>query len=232
MPIDLRILGYSKNDENWNGNIREYKFKNENWGEMDVFYKPKEFVHSLLSIGGKSPRDFIGANVPDHGYSTSVVHDNYLFASKNTPYELIADLYSSADIMDDSLYRGNWSLLPYYCQQAIIEPAIYINNSINPSEIRPGSSWTKYNNYKSRSNKLHDIYNSCHHSAKPTIDTLCTMFQFIQYLPIDDIVALLQSYNIKAAHLDTINHISMKTSIKPKLVNIIKRKLNKNEVAK
>lgn len=57
------------------------------------------------------------------------------------------------------------------------------------------------------------------------IEVLHMLFFYILKFPVDQVIELLTYYNIKPSHIDTINHLCMKTHIKPRQLSIIKRLL-------
>ena len=206
------------------GDIRSFLFYLDFSGEKDMFFTPKGFVHQLVSKNGLHPADYIGEVIEDHGYSSGIIHENYIDAvSKSDDFHRIIDYISHSDSFDNKLYEGNWSLTPYFCTESIIAPAMYIGNTLRPETMRPGSCWTKYNNFKMRKGKLQSIY------ARTGITTDHTLLlrDYCIHDP-DKAYEIMCAYNLEAADLDTINHIAMKTKIKPKTIQKLKTRL-KNE---
>jgi len=207
-----------------NGDIRSFLFYLDFSDDKDLFFTPKGFIHKLVSKSGINPSDYIGDIIEDHGYSSGIIHENYVDAvSKFDDFHHIIDYISHSDSFDNKLYEGNWSLTPYFCTESIIAPAMYIGNSLRPETMRPGSSWTKYNNFKMRKGKLQSI----HARTGITVDHVLLIRDYCIRDP-DKAYDIICTYNLEAADLDIINHIALKTKIKPKTLQKLKNRL-KNE---
>ena len=201
-----------------NGNLRDLFFYLEKSDDKDIFLSPKEYIYKILSEPGNVK---IGENVDDHGYSWGVVHENYSDAKGVDCADIMDDL-SLADVYDAMVYEGDWELLPFFCHHGIVKPALAIGGTLNKECIRPGSAWTKFNNYKMRKSRVTDIKNRS--GGKIGTDEIVLLVTHCIKDP-DNGVELLKSYGMKPQDVDIMNHISLKTKIKPKLVQYIKRKL-------
>lgn len=201
-----------------NGNLRNLFHYLEKSDDKDIFLSPKDFIHTLLSERGHSK---IGDNVDDHGYSWGIVHENYVDA-KNINYDDIIDDLSLADVYDTKIYEGLWEIFPFFCHHGIMKPATEINGTLNKECIRPGSAWTKFNNFKMRQNKVVDIKNKS--GKKLDVDSLLMIRTYCIIDP-DKAVELMVTYGMKPQDVDIINHLAIKTKIKPKAVQSIKKKL-------
>lgn len=204
-----------------NGNIRNF-FDYLNFSdEKDIFLSPKEMVNDLLSKSDRHPSDYIGHTVEDHGYSWGIVHENYVNARNiDDKITKITDNMSLADIYDSKIYEGDWDLIPYFCHHGVISPAIDINQTLFRETIRPGSAWTKFNNYKSRSSKLKEIYNRTKLRIPELlhIRTLCNLDH-------DMAINMMLEYKLIPQDLDVINHIAITNKIKAKTVQLLKKRL-------
>lgn len=211
------------------GNIRVFNYSLEIDGERDILLSPKDAIHGLLSYSETKPSSQIGKIIEDHGYSWGIVHENYVSTNNINMDDIytIANSMSIADIYDSAIYQGNWELKPYFCHHAITVPSIIIDQKLFKETLRPGSAWTKFNNMKMRSSKLKEIK-----YRKPRveldIDTLLIIKDYCIKLELD-VLPLLKYYNLKHGDLDVINHLAMKTKIKTKVLNNIKKELKKNE---
>jgi hypothetical protein len=76
-----------------------------------------------------------------------MVHENYL-DSKNDPLRL-CEWMSLADTQDD--YAKSAAFFSFL---GVIVPSVLLKRSLREKDIRPGSSWTKFNNYKMRAKKF------------------------------------------------------------------------------
>jgi hypothetical protein len=202
------------------GDIRSMFFKIENFkDEKDIFKSPKDFVYDLVCKGGcLEPRTYIGKHVMEHGYSWGIVHENYVDAP-GVQMDKIADMMSLADIEDEEMYNGftNGNMFSLF---GIVMPAIQINHSLEKSTMRPGSAWTKYNNYRMR----HRRYRTLSMRSGIDVDALMTLSQYCKSDP-NSAVFIMKHYGFEPADVDMMNHISLIHKIKPRPLQNIKTKL-------
>lgn len=214
------------------GNLRNFFDYFEFPDEKDIFFTPKEVVHNLLCASELNPSDYIGRTVEDHGYSWGIVHENYPRSSIIDIHEAfkIADCMSLADIYDNYLYEGEWDLSPYFCHEGIVTPTIKLKQSLCRETLNPGSSWTKYNNYKMRKGKLKEM---AHHQGKfgVDMDELMLVRDKCQNEKIGVVPFLIEN-NYTSQDMDVINHLALLNKIKPKLLTNIKKELKKHEASK
>lgn len=199
------------------GNIRNFLTSLDFSDYKDIFKTPKQFVYDLVCNDVKYPEtaslDCLG-RIQEHGYSWGIIHENYL-DSPNFDSE-IAEWMSTADILDSIIYNNNWNILNYFNLHAIIMPAIRIGHSLVSTSMRPGSSWTKFSNFKMRQSRFKSM-----RIPRESVE----LHQM--YLQAGDISRFLH-YNLKSTDIDTINHLCVKNKLKQK--NIMKlKKLIKNE---
>ena len=200
------------------GNIRNLFHYLEKSDDKDIFLSPKDFIHTLLTEKGHVE---IGENVDDHGYSWGIVHENYIDAKDIDPASVMDDL-TIADMYDTKIYEGSWELLPYFCHHGIMKPALEINGTLNKECLRPGSAWTKFNNFKMRQNRLTDIKNRS--MGRLDVDAMLLVRDYCIKDP-DRAVEMMVTYGMKPQDVDIMNHLAIKTKIKPKAVQSIKKKL-------
>ena len=221
----LSIEKIEKSFKRSQGNLRNF-FDYLNFSdEKDIFLSPKDFVYDVLSKSERNPRDYIGHKVDDHGFSWGIVHENYVNAKGiDDRMHLLAEDMSIADVYDANLYEGDWNLLPYFCMHGVIKPAIEINQTLFRESIRPGSAWTKFNNYKARKSKVTEIKNRTGLDIDELLylRTLCNTDH-------DKALSMMLRYKIIPQDLDVINHLAIVTKIKAKNVQLLKRRL-KNEM--
>jgi len=201
-----------------NGNLRDLFYYLEKSDDKDIFMSPKDYIHKLLTEPGVCS---ICENVDDHGYSWGVVHENYSDA-KNIDYVSVIDDLSMADVYDAQIYNGNWELLPFFCHHGIVKPCTEINGTLYKECIRPGSAWTKFNNYKMRKAKMSEITNRS--GRRIDVETLL-LIRTICIKDPDRAVELMVSYGMKPQDVDIMNHIALETKIKPKAIQFIKKNL-------
>lgn len=202
-----------------NGNIRDLFSYLEHSDDKDFFMTPKDYIHNILTEPNLRPP--IGDVVDDHGYSWGVIHENYTDA-KNVDYVAITDDFCIADIYDSLIYNGDWNLLPFFCHHGIIKPSLEIGGTLHKECIRPGSAWTKFNNYKMRKSKVTDIQNRS--GGRIDVDSMLLLRTICINDP-DRAVDIMTHYGMIPQDIDIINHIALKTKIKPKAVQYVKKKL-------
>jgi hypothetical protein len=202
------------------GNLKNMFSYLNGWDDKDVFMSPKDVIHDLLCKSDTDISTCLGRVVEEHGYSCGVLHENYIDA-RNAEHASIAENLSIADVYDNYVYKGAWELLPHFCHHGIVSPALNINHGLIREVMRPGSSWTKFNNFKMRKNKLNTI-------MRRYRDLSMDRIQFIHKkcaLDPKGAVETLVHYNFIPSDLDVINHLGTTTKIKPKLVKKLKKDL-------
>jgi hypothetical protein len=194
-------------------NIRTFLTDLDFSGDRDAFPTPKEFVTDLLCSNKIDKWSHAGHVVMEHGYSFGIVHENYLDA-KGDPLRL-CEWMSLADTQDD--YAKSAAFFSFL---GIIAPSILLKGSLKPGDIRPGSSWTKFNNYKMRSKK----FASMSRKIPVDIDSLSVLNQ---YCVKGDSAAIdcLRAYGLTSSDLDVMNHLMMSKKMKPKVLAGFKKQL-------
>lgn len=210
------------------GNFRDFLSFLEFSNIKDIFKTPKEIVYDLTCSDVKypeTPNVLSCKKIHEHGYSCGIVHENYLDAPNiENSYAEVADYMSIADTIDNKIYEGNWEYSEYFSLYGIIMPAIKINHELCTETMRPGSSWTKYSNYKMRMTKFKALTKT---KLKITIEHV---YSIHNHLMQGDISSAL-SYNLEPQDLDVINHLSIKNKLKAKNLLKLKARL-KNELEK
>lgn len=124
----------------------------------DNFQEPKHDLDVLFVKGVRGVRPTIGT-LHEHGYSWAVVQENYPDAPNLTMDDIanVALMMSTADIIDDHIYRTqDWDQMQFFVVQAVFSPAAIIKKTLK--KLRPGSLWTKFQNYCMKRKKLEAIY--------------------------------------------------------------------------
>ena len=200
------------------GNLKNVFSYLDGWDDKDVFMSPKDVIHDLLCKSDMDISNYLGRVVEEHGYSCGVLHENYVDA-RNVDQAAIAENLSIADVYDNYVYKGAWELLPHFCHHGIVSPALIINHSLTREVMRPGSSWTKFNNFKMRKNKLNAIMRRCRHLSMDMIQLIHQKCAVDPKGAVDTLV----HYNFKPPDIDVINHLGTTTKIKPKLIKKLKK---------
>lgn len=217
------------------GNIRTFLISLEfavDEGSRDIFKTPKEFVFDLVCKDRDEPEDprtHICQGVHEHGYTWGVIHENYLDDQSLTIEDIvcISDGMSSADRLDTIIYsdRSVDTTFALFAHFGIVTPSIKLNHSLDATKMRPGSSWTKYNNFKMREMKIKAL------SFKNGCTVYCGDHEHIQGFMFHMRTGntdLLRNYGLEPADLDVINHIAgggSSTKLKTKALQNLKRKL-------
>ena len=220
-PLTLSKLDPKRYDrvaaERSRGNIRDYFHYIDGCDEKDIFETPKEVIHQLLC-----ERDYVFniETLTEHGHMWSIFQENYL-DSADVDFAKVAKSFSDADLMDSSMYSalGDWNIMPYFANAAMCIPRYYMREPLKEDNIRAGASWTKHGNYKMRRRKLHGIQIR---NNNISIEALCLLQSYAGLGYIDK----LRDYDITPQDFDTMNHLCITTKLKPRDVNLIKKRLN------
>jgi len=183
----------------------------------DDFTSPKDFVASLVS--SVNPTKFIGDHIAEPGNMASILNANYL-DSPNVKYEVVSDLFSQADTIENVVYSGDWELMPYFTLWGCILPAIEIGHTLG-KDLKPGSSWTKYQNMCMRRKKIKSLYER---TARMTQD-IQGIGLLIQHLEKDEArgIELLKEYCFQKEDIDMLNHLIPSKKLKAKMVTHLKK---------
>ncbi len=195
-----------------NGNIHNYLFYIQCSDKKDIYLAPKELVKEVLSTD--NPIQYVGEYFQEHGFTWGVVHDNYP-DSNNLDMDTaaqIADSMSLADNYDNRIYEGDWNSIDFFTTHGIVEPSVILKGGLKNKQLRPGSCWTKFNNFKMRQNKLKHI--------RLDKDTILIIFE----LGRKD-TRILKAYNIESSDIDTINHLRLENKLKQKEITMMKKRL-------
>lgn len=194
-----------------NTNIRTFLTDLDFGGERDTFPTPKEFVTDLLCSKKMDPWSHAGHVVMEHGYSFSIVHENYLDKGGLD----LCEWMSLADTQDD--YAKSAAFFSFL---GIVVPSVILKGSLVAKNIRPGSSWTKYNNHKMRAKKFATM------SRKIPVD-IDALGVLNQYCLKGDPSAVdhLKAYGLQSSDLDVMNHLMLTNKMKPKVLAALKKKL-------
>jgi len=179
----------------------------------DVFKTPLEIVQDLFTC--PNPLKFLSETLHEYGYVASTVQENYVHA-KNITIETCADLSESqslADVYDDMMYRnGSWDcIMPYFLTAGCIYPARLINRTLSPKTIRPGTTWTKFQNMCMRRKKIRE--------TRLDVEALRVIRTYVEHAQFD----ILREYKLTDSMIDVLNHVALGHKLKPKLVEYAKK---------
>jgi len=212
------VLNSYDGDVRWVINVT--KFKSDS---RDFFKCTKEFIGYLVSKHtNDNPFDYINHHLSEPGNIASILNSNYLDC-ENVKYENVSEIFSVSDIVEERIYSGDWYLMPYFNFWGCILPSIEIGHVLD-YDIKPGSSWTKFQNMCMRRKKIKTMYERVPHMNQD-IDGLNLLISYIE----DDVkkgTDLLNEYGFKKEDIDTMNHISPIRKFKPKMINYLKKSIN------
>lgn len=212
-------IAYANGDLRWV--IQATEFRSD---LMDDFRGPKDLVQMMVARNSVfRPTELLGTQVPEPGHISSILHENYI-EGKGRP-EVITEYLSVADVFDSKIYDGNWDLLPYFNLWGVVLPANEIGHSLGKN-LRPGSSWTKYQNACMRAKRLQTISNRTP-GKSISMDCILMLRDYAES-GTDEAVALLREYGITASDLDVLNHLSPLRKIKAKTMTFLKKCLAKS----
>ena len=211
------ILDASGGDIRWV--IQSTEFKSD---FKDDFHGPKDFLLSLVSTKtNASPMKYIGQPIAEPGNIASILNANYLDYS-NVNYENVSEYFSQADILDAAIYAGEWDLMPYFNVWGCILPAIEIGHTLG-TNLKSGSSWTKYQNMCMRRKKIKAMYERVPRTTQD-IDGILLLMDYIEKDE-EKAIELMKEYGIKKEDVDLFNHISPKRKLKTKTVSHLKKSI-------
>jgi len=197
-------------------------FKSDAW---DEFQGPKEFLMSLVSrTSNVNPARYCGQPVQEPGNVASILHENYVDSKGDLAK--ISDQLSVADLIESQVYDGAWDLLPYFNLWGCVLPAVEINHTLRPN-LRPGSTWTKYQNACMRTKKIRDLSSRVPHQNL-CIDSLLLIRSQVERGDFTNF----REYGLKTQDLDVMNHLSPLAKIKPKVLASLKKQCAESSASK
>lgn len=198
-----------------NGNIRDFYHYINKSDEKDVFKTSKDILIEVLCRRGSFN---ISQTIHERGHVIDVIHGNYL-RSKGSNVEVISESLSLADVYDAEIYKGEWDCVPYYTASGIAIPKYHLGELLKPEEIQPGSTWTKYGNYKMRLQKIQNIQHR--NTTKIGIEELQILRE---YAKAGDFEKCLK-YKLEPGDFDVMNHLALHNKIKTNEVMKVKKKM-------
>lgn len=181
----------------------------------DDFQGPRDFIMSLVSKDSKvNPARYIGFPVQEPGNIASILHENY--PDGKGDFASIADMLSRADMIESKVYAGDWELLHYFNFWGCILPSIEIGHTL--TNLRPGSTWTKYQNMCMRAKRIDAMANRVP-GKRLCYDELLTLRNFAEL----ENVEILRDYQLQPQDVDVLNHLSPLRKIKAKTVSSLKK---------
>lgn len=181
--------------------------------EKDLFTDPKDIAKSLLC---KEESDDNINTLHEHGHVWGMIHENYV-DSDGVDVTRISHALSDADLYDSSIYDGNWDSMTYFINSVYNVPKHYLGGPVDEKNIRPGSFWTKYGNYKMRYQKYTNIGLRTRMSHQE-------LGLLREYARIGDIEKYL-SCGLTTQDFDVINHLCVGNKLKAREVSQIKKKI-------
>jgi hypothetical protein len=199
-----------------NGNIRDFFSYLDDYEQKDVFKTPKDFIADVLTDPNFTK---IPDKIHEHGHIWDIFQENYLDSS-GVDYTRASQAFADADTYDVQMYSsGDWHLMPYFILNALSIPKTCLGRPLAKDRIRPGSSWTKYGNYKMRSQKFRDIQRRC--GAQLDINALGLLKR---YAEVGDIEPMLE-YGLTPQDFDVMNHLAVGNKLKQRDVTRVKKAL-------
>jgi hypothetical protein len=160
--------------------------------------------------------NYVGYPIQEPGNIASILHENY--PDSTGDLTKIIESLSWADIVEGRVFAGEWELLQYFNLLGCILPAVEINHSLGM--LRPGSTWTKYQNMCMRTKKI-DALATRIPGKKLCHDELMIIRDFAEQERVD----ILLDYKLKPQDIDVLNHLSPYRKIKAKTVSFLKKSL-------
>jgi hypothetical protein len=199
-----------------NGNIRDFFSYMEGFDEKDVFKTPKDYIKDILS----DPNPIgIPDSIHEHGHVWDIFQENYL-DSGGVDVTSTAFSFSDADMYDTKMYTtGDWNLMPYFVLHALVIPKSKQGRVLDRDEIRPGSCWTKYGNFKMRNQKYKEIQKRHGHNLH--IEDLCLIKKYAENGDLQPMI----DYGLTPQDFDVMNHLAVGSKLKQRDVTRVKKAL-------
>jgi len=199
-----------------NGNIRDFFSYMEGFDEKDVFKTPKDYIKDILS----DPNPIgIPDSIHEHGHVWDIFQENYL-DSGGVDVTSTAFSFSDADMYDTKMYTtGDWNLMPYFVLHALVIPRSKQGRVLDRDEIRPGSCWTKYGNFKMRNQKYKEIQKRHGHNLH--IEDLCLIKKYAENGDLQPMM----DYGLTPQDFDVMNHLAVGSKLKQRDVTRVKKAL-------
>jgi hypothetical protein len=114
---------------------------------------------------------------------------------------------------------GDWNLMPYFVLHALVIPKTNQGGVLNRDEIRPGSCWTKYGNFKMRNQKYKEIQKRYGHNLH--IEDLCLIKKYAENGDLQPMM----DYGLTPQDFDVMNHLAVGSKLKQRDVTRVKKAL-------
>lgn len=188
--------------------------------KRDQFQTPKDFLSSLVSKKSSvNPAHFVGYPIQEPGNISSILHENYLDGKANLAD--ISEMFSQSDAIETRVYGGQWDLLHYFNFWGCILPAVELKHSLG-QKLRPGSTWTKYQNMCMRSKRISALATRIP-GKKLCYDELVLLREYAEHEQFEP----LREYGLEPQDIDVLNHLSPLRKLKPKTVSFLKKCLER-----
>jgi len=199
-----------------NGNIRDFFSYMEGFDEKDIFKTPKDYIKDILS----DPNPIgIPDSIHEHGHVWDIFQENYL-DSRGVDVTPSSCSFSDADVYDTKMYTtGDWNLMPYFVLHALVIPKSKQGRVLDRDEIRPGSCWTKYGNFKMRNQKYKEIQKRHGHNLH--IEDLCLIKKYAENGDLQPMM----DYGLSPQDFDVMNHLAVGSKLKQRDVTRVKKAL-------
>ena len=192
----------------------------------DVFKNTNEYVADLVSKNSKvNPMTYLDSSLSEPGNTISILHENYTDVPRaNLEYlASVSEYFSDATVFETKIYDGNWELFPYYMCVGCILPALEINHRLS-SNLRPGSSWTKFQNMCMREKRIQALC-SRKYEDKLSFEALYVVRKYIE----NNEFEILKDYKVQVQDIDVFNYLNPYRKIKPKEISTVKKWLTASE---
>ena len=182
----------------------------------DDFKGPREFITSIVSrTGTENPANYIGHPIQEPGNIASILHENY--PDSKGQLETISNYLSMSDVIESKVYAGDWELISYFNLWGCILPATEIAHTLS-NKLRPGSTWTKYQNMCMRQKKIQLISTKIPH-CNLDIDGLLLIRSQIEKGDFENFL----DYELQPSDIDILNHLSPLNKLKAKTISSLKK---------
>jgi hypothetical protein len=147
------------------------------------------------------------------------LHENYVDGKGNLAD--ISEMFSVADIIETEVYNGSWEYLHYFNFWGCVLPSVELKHSLG-TKLRPGSTWTKYQNMCMREKRLETLSKRTL-GKRLVFDEMLVLREYAE----QENDEILREYNLEPQDIDVLNHLSPLRKIKAKTVASLKKCLTK-----
>lgn len=175
-------------------------------GVQDSFMDTDAYIFQNLHTRRESYIDMIDKCYGEHGNCIGIIHENVTSAEidMNTMAHVLDEI-STATLVDDMMYKGNWDLFKIFNVFGYVIPCKLLNGSVKSRNA--ASMWTKFLNECMKRKKIREM--------RIHIDTLWLLKEYATVCQNPE--------NLSSSNLDTLKYVDFLGRLKPKNIQRLKK---------